>query len=45
MKTNIQIFFDKGLFDIYDNADEVLKDHLFTGVKDRRRPSLGESNS
>ena len=30
VKTTLQIFYDKGLFDNHDNADEVLKDFLFT---------------
>ena len=29
-ETTIQIFYDKGLFDNFQNADEVLKDVLFT---------------
>ena len=40
VKRVIQIFYDTGLFDNYDNADEVLKDFLFTR---RRRPDLDES--
>ena len=35
VERTIQILYDKGLFDIYDNADEVSKDFLFVG---RRRP-------
>ena len=30
VKTAIQILYDKGLFDNYANADEVLEDFLFT---------------
>ena len=30
VKTTIQILYDKGLFDYYDNADKVLEDFLFT---------------
>ena len=30
VKTTLQIFYDKGLFDNFNNADEVLKDCLFT---------------
>ena len=30
VKTTLQIFYDKGLFDNFNNADEVLKDFLFT---------------
>ena len=29
VKTTIQTLYDKGPFDNYDNADEVLKDYLF----------------
>ena len=28
VKTTIQIWYDKGLFDKYDNANEVLNDYL-----------------
>ena len=41
IKTTIQILYDKGLFDNYANASEVLKDFLFTT---RRRPDL-ENNT
>ena len=27
-KPNIQLLYDKGFFDNFDNADEVLKDYL-----------------
>ena len=37
----MQILYDKGFFDIYDNADEVLKDFLSL---ERRRPNLDEVN-
>ena len=37
VKTTIQILYDKGLFDKFQNSDEVLKDFLFTT---RRRPDL-----
>ena len=37
VKTTIQILYDKGLFDNYDNADKVLEDFLFTT---RRRGDL-----
>ena len=30
MKTTIQIFYDKGFFDSFQNADKVLEDFLFT---------------
>ena len=39
VKTTIQILYDKGLFDIYANADKVLEDFLFTT---RRRVDLSE---
>ena len=41
VKTTIQIFYDKGLFDNYGNADKVLEDFLFTT---RRRPDLDKVN-
>ena len=41
VKTTIQILYDKGLFDNYDNADKVLEDFLFTT---RRRGDL-ENNT
>ena len=41
VKTKIQIFYDKGLFDNFQNADEGLEDFLFTT---RRRGDLGEVN-
>ena len=41
VKTTIQILYDRGLFDNFQNAEEVLKDFLFTT---RRRPDL-EDNS
>ena len=41
VKTTIQIFYDKGLFDNYANADKVLEDFLFTT---RRRGDLSEEN-
>ena len=42
VKTTIQILYDKGLFDNYDNADKVLEDFLFTT---RRRGDLTEENT
>ena len=39
VKTTIQILYDKGLFDNFQNADEVLKVFLFTT---RHRPDLSE---
>ena len=42
VKTTIQIFYDRGLFDNFQNAEEVLKDFLFTT---RRRPDLSEDNT
>ena len=41
VKTTIQILYEKGLFDKFQNSDEVLKDFLFTT---RRGPDL-EDNS
>ena len=41
MKTTIQILYDKGLFDNYANADEVLEDFLLTT---RCRADLEEVN-
>ena len=42
VKTTIQILYDKGLFDNYDNADKVLEEFLFTT---RRRGDLSEDNT
>ena len=42
VKTTIQILYDKGLFDKFQNADKVLEDFLFTT---RRRPDLSEENT
>ena len=42
VKTTIQILYDKGLFDKYQNADKVLEDFLFTT---RRRGDLSEDNT
>ena len=39
VKTTIQILYDKGLFDNYDNADKVLEDFLFTT---RRKGDLSD---
>ena len=36
VKTTIQILYDKGLFDSYNNADEALKDYQLI---ERRRPN------
>ena len=36
VKTTIQILYDKGLFDNYNNADEALKDYQLI---ERRRPN------
>ena len=41
VKTTIQILYDKGLFDNFQNAQEVLQDFLFTT---RRRPDLEKIN-
>ena len=42
VKTTIQILYDKGLFDIYANADNVLEDFLFAT---RRRGDLSGNNT
>ena len=34
VKTTIQILYDKGLFDKFQNADKVLEDYLFTTRRD-----------
>ena len=41
VKTTIQILYDRGLFDHFQNAEELLKDFLFTT---RRRPDLEKVN-
>ena len=41
VKTTIQILYDKGLFDNFQNVDKVLEDFLFTT---RRRGDLEEVN-
>ena len=41
VKTTIQILYDKGLFDNYQNADKVLEDFFFTT---RHRGDLSEDN-
>ena len=42
VKTTIQILYDKGLFDNYQNSDKILEDFLFTT---RRRGDLSEENT
>ena len=42
VKTTIQILYDKGLFDKFQNADKVLENFLFTT---RRRTDLSEENT
>ena len=42
VKTTIQILYDKGLFDKFQNADKVSEDFLFTT---RRRPDISEENT
>ena len=42
VKTTIQIIYDKGLFDNFQNADKSLEDFLLTT---RRRPDLSEENT
>ena len=41
VKTTIQILYDEGLIDNFANADEVLKDFMFTT---KRRPDLEKGN-
>ena len=41
VKTTIQVLYDRALFDNFQNAEEVLKDFLFTT---RRRPDLEKVN-
>ena len=40
VKTTIQILYDRGLFDNFQKAEEVLKDFLITT---RRRPDLEDN--
>ena len=40
MKSILQILYDKGLSDIFENADQVLKYHLLFDVNEKRRPDL-----
>ena len=42
VKTTIQILYDKGLFDKFQNADKVLEDFLLTT---RRRGDLSEEKT
>ena len=42
VKTTIQILYDKGLIDKFQNADKILEDFLFTT---RRRHDLSEENT
>ena len=42
VKTTVQILYDKGIFDNFQNADKVLEGFLFTT---RRRPDLSEQVS
>ena len=39
-KITLQIIYDKGSFDNYDNEDQVLKTHLISDVIEKRRPDL-----
>ena len=43
VRTTIQIFYDKGLFDNYDNTDQVIKASLFFEINDRLRPNLEQN--
>ena len=38
--TTIPIVYHKGLFNIYENADEELKEYLLIEVNEKRRPDL-----
>ena len=38
VQTTVQILSDMGLFDNFDNAEEILKDYLLFKVNKRRRP-------
>ena len=40
LKLTLQIFYDKGLLDNFNNADEMLKDYLPIEVNERRRLDL-----
>ena len=40
--TTVQVLYDRGLFDKYDNTDQVMKDYLLVEVNDRRTPDLEE---
>ena len=42
VKTTIEILYDRGLFDNFQNADKVLEAFLFTT---KRRPDLSEENT
>ena len=44
MKTNIQILYDMGLIDNYNNSNayEASKDYVLIQVNERRRPDLEE---
>ena len=44
VKTTIQILYDEGLFDDYNNSDEVLKDFLFTTGRRRDLEKVNEDN-
>ena len=42
VKRTIQKHYDKGLFDYYNNTEEVIKDYLLIENSERRRPDLVE---
>ena len=42
VKSTIQVLYDRGLLDNFQNAEEILKDFLFST---RRRPDLSEENT
>ena len=44
VKTTIRLLYDKGIFDNYDNVNEVLKNFPLFEVNQRRRPDLEELN-
>ena len=42
VKTTTQILYDKRLLDMYDNAQELLKEYLLIELKERCRPDVKE---
>ena len=43
VKTTVKKICDLGLFDIFDQADDVLKDYLLSEVNERRRHGLEQN--